>query len=360
MLDALPIWILIAILGLAIGVALGFVARWTRFCTLSALETALLGDNWLQLRMWVMAIGVAILGTSLLVYFELIDLGETVHYLPRFAIAGPVLGGLLFGLGMAAVGTCGFGSVLRAGGGDLRGLVTVLVIGVTGYATIRGFLAIPRLTLVEPISIPLAEGENATLPSLIAKATGLAVGDLAFPVALITAATILVWCLSSRSFRHSVPMLTGGTVVGLLVVAGWFVTGYLGNDEFDPQPVESLSFVSATGDTMIYLMTYTGSTVGFGVGLFFGTLVGSFLAALFKSELRLEGFDETREMRRHIGGAVLMGVGGVLSMGCSVGQGLTGVSTLALPSFLALFSMWAGAAIGLHILIHGWTFSSEA
>ena len=136
----------IVALGAAIlGIIVGFTARWTRFCTLSAVETAIYGGNSVQIRMWVFAIAVAAAGTALLVDAGMVDLSETVHLLPRFAIAGPVIGGLLFGLGMAAVGTCGFGSVLRAGGGDLRGLVVVIIIGMVGYMTIRGLFAFPRL-----------------------------------------------------------------------------------------------------------------------------------------------------------------------------------------------------------------------
>ena len=360
MFEDLPVWTLVAFLGGIIGLVLGFTARYTRFCTLSAVETALYGSNWQQMRMWLLAIAVAALGTALLIDRGLVDLSETAHYLPRFALAGPILGGLLFGLGMAAVGTCGFGSILRAGGGDLRGAFTVLIIGVVGYITIRGFLAVPRLTLIEPLSIPLATGETATAASLIALWAGWDHGDIQLPVAIAACLAMILWCFSSKAFRRNGTMVLGGVTVGLAVVAGWYATGYIGADDFDPQPVESISFVAAAGSTVIYLMTYTGATVSFPVGLFAGVLVGSFFAAWIKHEIRLEGFDEPREMRRHLVGAVLMGSGGVLSMGCSIGQGLSGVSTLALPSFLALISMWIGAAVGLHILIHGWPSLARA
>ncbi|MDJ0685761.1 MAG: YeeE/YedE family protein [Alphaproteobacteria bacterium] len=354
MLEDLPIWTLVASLGALIGAVLGFTARFTRFCTLSAVETALYGGNWRQIRMWLLAIAVAALGTAILVDRGLVDLSETAHYLPRVAIAGPVIGGFLFGLGMSAVGTCGFGSILRVGGGDLRGLVAVIVIGLVGYMTIRGLLAIPRLTLIEPLSIPLPQGENASIGALFAMATGWDREAIQLPVAVVVSGALAVWCLAGADFRRNPKMVSGGVIVGLVVVAGWFVTGYIGADDFDPQPVESVSFVAAAGSAVIYLMTYTGSTVSFPVGLVAGVLVGSFLAAWVKHELRLEGFDEPREMRRHLGGAVLMGAGGVIAMGCSIGQGLSGVSTLAVPSFLALLSIWAGAAVGLRILIHGW------
>ncbi|RVU38168.1 YeeE/YedE family protein [Hwanghaeella grinnelliae] len=360
MFEDVPIQSIVASIGAIIGLIFGYIGRITRFCTLSAVETAVYGEHWVQMRMWVFAIAVAILGTFLLVQYDLVDLSNTVHMLPRVAILGPILGGLIFGVGMAAVGTCGFGSALRAGSGDLRGLMTVGIIAIVGYMTIRGFLAIPRQTLIEPLSFSLPAGATATVHGLLALAFDLEPDALAMPVSLLMTAALAIWCLKDTEFRTNRRALFGSVMVGLLVVAGWFATGYIGADEFEPQPTESLSFVAAASSTLIYFMTFTGATISFGVGMLLGVFGGSFLAARQKNEVRLEGFDEPREMRRHIAGAILMGFGGVLSMGCSIGQGLTGVSTLAVPSFLALFSMWLGAALGLHILIHGWTLSARA
>ncbi len=360
MLEDIPIQSVVAALGAVLGLVFGYIGRITRFCTLSAVETAVYGDHWVQMRMWVFAIAVAILGTLMLVEFDLIDLSGTVHMLPRVAIVGPIFGGLIFGLGMAAVGTCGFGSALRAGSGDMRGLMTVGIIAMVGYTTIRGFLSIPRQSLIEPLSFPLPAGATATVHGLLGLAFDTDATVLALPVSICCALALALWCLKDGEFRANRRAICGSVIVGLLVVAGWFVTGNIGADEFEPQQTESLSFVAAASSTLIYFMTYTGATITFGVGMLLGVFVGSFLAAWQKNELRLEGFDEPREMRRHIAGAVMMGVGGVLSMGCSIGQGLTGVSTLAVPSFLALISMWIGAAMGLHVLIHGWTLSARA
>lgn len=358
MFDDLPIPVLMAAIGAVIGIVLGFVARTARFCTLSAVETAWYGNDRTQLRMWVFAIAAAVAGTLVLTETGLVNLSSTVHLLPRIALAGPILGGFLFGLGMAAVGTCSFGAVLRAGGGDMRGLVVFLIVGVFGYMTVRGFLAIPRMSTVEVLSVPLPEGANSTLGALAAMAAG--TDALALPVSVLAVIALAMWCLKAPSFRGNPLAVLGSAAVGLLVVAGWYTTGHIGADDFDPQPVESLSFVAASGSTVMYFMTFTGSAISFPIGLVLGVFLGAFLAAWRKDELRMDGFDDSREMRRHMIGAVLMGVGGVMSMGCSVGQGLTGVSTLAVPSFLALVSMWAGAVIGLHVLIYGWTPSSQA
>jgi hypothetical protein len=198
-------------------------------------------------------------------------------------------------------------------------------------------------------------GTDSTLSTLIVDIAGIGSDAVKLPIALAAAIAMTAWCFLDREFRTNLKAVLGGLVVGLTVAGGWFVSGYIGGDEFNPQPVQSLSFVAAAGSTVIYLMTFTGATVTFGAGLLFGVLLGSFLAAWRFDELRLEAFDDPREMRRHLTGAVLMGVGGVLSMGCSIGQGLSGVSTLALPSFLALLSIWGGAALGLKLLFDGWS-----
>lgn len=351
--DALPLPTLMALLGGGVGLTLGFVARSTRFCTLSAIETAAYGGNFIQLRMWVFAIAIAASCVLAMRSFGWIDLSESVHMQSRIAILGPILGGLMFGLGMAAVGTCSFGAILRGAGGDLRGLVVAIFVGLTGYVTIRGLLAPVRMTLVEPASIPLASGTSSSIGDLTSLVTGDHSGALSLMVSVLAIAAMFVWCLKDRDYRIHQKALLGAFVVGLSIAAGWFVTGFIGSDDFDPQPVGSATFVAASSETIMYLMTFTGDTMDFNVGLFLGVFAGGFLAAWRKRELRLEGFDDTREMRRHLLGACLMGVGGVLAMGCSIGQGLTGVSTLALPSFLALFSIWGGALLGLHILFNG-------
>ncbi len=353
--DLLPLPTWMALLGGGIGLILGYVARSTRFCTLSAIETAAYGGNFIQLRMWVFAIALAAACVMVMTALGWVDLARSVHMQSRIALLGPVLGGLMFGLGMAAVGTCSFGAILRGSGGDLRGLTVAVLVGITGYMTIRGLLAPARMALIEPASIPLPSGTDASLGSLTALLTGDNGDSLPLFASLIAIAVMVVWCLKDRDYRSHKKALAGATLVGLAVAAGWYVTGYLGMDDFEPQPVGSATFVAASSDTMMYLMTFTGDTIDFNVGLFLGVLVGGFLAAWKNNELRLEGFDDTREMRRHLVGACLMGVGGVLAMGCSIGQGLTGASTLALPSFLALFAIWGGALIGLHILFNGWS-----
>ena len=353
LLEDLPTPTLMGVLGFATGIAFGYIARLHRFCTLSAIESALYGGAWLQARMWALAIAVAVLCTHGLHASGLIDLTQSFHLLPRIMWFSPIIGGLLFGLGMAAVGTCGFGALLRAGGGDMRGMVVVLVIGVTGYMTMRGLLGMPRAWLADAQAIALAEGWDASLTSLAAWASGYGVAEVRMPVALTVSGLIALWCLGDRQFRRNRRSVFAGAAIGGLITFGWFATGYLGQSDFDPQPLASLGFVAPVGDSLLYLMTFTGSAISFGIASVLGTMLGAVLAAWRKHELRMDAFDDVREMRRHLLGAVLMGVGGVLAMGCTIGQGLSGVSTLAIPSFFALGSIVAGAVLGLRILVAG-------
>lgn len=349
----LPVSVVMGVCGGLVGLLAGYVARSQRFCTLSAIETAVYGNSWGQARMWMLAIALAMVGTNALHVAGLVDLTATFHLAPRIAWLGPVVGGVMFGLGMAAVGNCGFGCLLRAAGGDMRAMMVVLVIAISGYMTIRGLLALARIPLIEPTTIPLAAGQEASLPAVLAGLFGGGPDDWRATAALAVCAVILIWVLRDAAFRRRPALIATGIAIGLLVVAGWGTTGILGADPFDPQPLQSLGFIAPVGRTVIYLMTYTGATIDFGIATILGVIAGGFLAAVRRRDCRLEAFDDAREMRRHLAGGLLMGIGGVVSMGCTIGQGLSGLSTLALPSALALVSMVAGAVLGLKLLVMG-------
>jgi len=349
----LPVATLMGILGALAGLVIGFVARRLKFCTLSSIESALYGNNWVQARSWGLAIAVAILSTHLLDHYGFIQIGESFHLSPRIAIAGPIVGGIMFGMGMAAVGTCGFGAVLRSAGGDMRAAMVLITVAVFGYMTMRGIIGVMRMAVIEPFTIPLEEGYDASFAALTAQFLGGEIADFRLVTAIVISLLIAVWCLKDRKFRSNPAAVAGGTIVGLIVAFGWFSTGYIGADDFDPQPLRSLGFVSPSAESLVYLMTFTGATIEFGIGATFGTVAGGFLAAISRRQFRLEAFDDPREMLRHLIGAAMMGIGGVTAIGCTVGQGLSGVSTLAIPSFVALASIIVGAIIGLKLLMHG-------
>lgn len=349
----LSVTTIVALLGGLGGVLLGFVARRLRFCTLSAIESAAFGADFTQARMWALAIAVSILGTQGLHLAGVIDLTDSFHISNEINWLGAIAGGLIFGLGMAAIGTCSFGSLLRLGGGDLRAFFDMLVIGVVGYMTMRGLTGIFREEVIEATAYVLPAGTLQDLPGLLSAVSGISELGLRTVLSVAISGGILFWCFRDPLFRARPLAALGGFLVGLVIVSGWLITGVAGNDPFEPQPLGSYTYIRPVGDGLVYLMTFSGSTITFGIGTVFGTLVGASLAAVTSGEANWEGFDDLREMRRHLFGAAAIGFGGVVAMGCTIGQGVTGVGTLALTSFLALASIWIGGIVGVRMLVYG-------
>ncbi|WP_415236019.1 YeeE/YedE family protein [Sneathiella sp.] len=342
----IPISTLMAIAGFLIGGIAGYTARMNQFCTFGAIEDARLSGEWRRMRLWVFTIAIAIIGTTLLFYFQLIDLKQSMHWRADLIWVSLIVGGLCFGFGMAQVGTCPYGALVRLGTGDLRSLVTLLVIGVTGYMTMRGLMAGARVA-IENVGLQSDAAGSLSIPALLgfnSMVSYLVIG-------LLIAGGLLVWCFKGVDFRRSVKSQMAGLVIGLCVVSGWFVTGNIGQDEFDPQRLVSLSFISATADGLMYLMTFSGSTINFAIGSVGGVVLGSLIGSMQRRQFKLEAFDDSREMRRHLIGGALMGIGGIMAMGCTVGQGISGVSTLSLGSLIAFASIFVGAVLGLHYLL---------
>ncbi len=176
----------------------------------------------------------------------------------------------------------------------------------------------------------------------------------------VVSAALVIFAFSHLAFRRSPGQAAAGVVVGLLVAAGWFTTGYLGADDFNPAPVASLTFIAPIADTLQYAMLSTGLTLNFGIATVTGVFAGSLVTALLTGRFRLEGFNSPRHMLRSAGGAALMGAGGAMAYGCSIGQGLTGLSTLALPSFVAVAGIMLGTAAGLRGALRVQPLAAEA
>ncbi len=346
--DLLPPFLLRTLLGLGLGLALGFVARRGRFCAVGAMEDALYQNDTRRMRMWLVAIAVAIAGTQVLMLTSGFDVSKSIYVATRLDWSGLIIGGFLFGLGMTLVGTCGMGSLLRLGGGDLRALVVFLVMAVAAMATLRGFLGLLRIQIVEPLSITLSGVSSQRLPDLLGLSPG-AAAALAFAIAAATLA--MAAGLRGRAFLRSPLHVATGVAVGLLVVAGWWATGVAGFDEFDTRRVESFTFVAPIGETMLYAMLTTALTPDFPVGAVIGVVLGSWLASVSGGTFRWETPGDRNELGRHVLGAALMGFGGITALGCTVGQGLTGLSTLSIGSVLAVLSILAGGRVGLYWLV---------
>lgn len=344
---------MVALCGGGLGLIAGWVARRARFCTFGAVEDMVMTGDLRRLKCWGLAIATAMLAVQVMHVAGVARIDTTFYLQPYFHWAGAIVGGFLFGIGMALIGTCGFGTLVRLGGGDLRAFVTLLVMGMTAYMTGGGITSYIRIYGLESLSLDLSAFGGQGIAHLIAGFTGQSPSELWIPVALILSAVILSWSFSPAGSRCRARDVVTGIVLGLTVAGGFAVTGILGNDPFEPIRVRSLSYVLPPGQTAVYLMTYYGSTISFGIALVFGTIAGSFAAAVSKRELRVEAYDDAREMRRHLLGAFLMGFGGVTAYGCTIGQGMSGISTLSMTSVLAMGSIMLGAIAGLYYVLSG-------
>jgi uncharacterized protein len=344
----------VALWGFLAAVVFGAVANKTNFCTMGAVSDWVhMGDK-NRLRAWFLAIGVAILGSQTLQALGYIDLGKSIYLTSNFGWLGHLLGGFLFGVGMTLAGGCGQRTLVRVGGGNLKSVVVMLFLGITAYMTLRGLLAPARINGIEVTNVDLAarQIQDQSLVTLLG-AAGVGITPVVhwIVVALVGGGFIL-FALASREFWNSRKDLAAGIVIGLIIVAGWYITGKIGNDEFEPVRLESYTFVAPVAENINYLMTYTGSTINFGVAAVLGVLAGSFLYAVFSGNFRIETFSTREDMIKHITGGIFMGTGGVLALGCTIGQGVSGMSTLALGAVMTLTMIIFGAALTMKTEYH--------
>lgn len=339
---------LVAVAGGAIGIACGFTVRRARLCTYAALESAMIGHDWRRMRVFGLALAAALALTQALIAAGWFSGAETAFLPDRVAVAATLIGGALFGLGMALVGTCAFGSLLRLGGGDLRSLVVILVYAAIAYATMRGALAPLRL-YAESFATPTPHGEAASLFDVAGATLGF---DLRAPLTLGLAGALLAAFLRDARLRKMPRMILAGLTLGAGVAAGWAITAAA--DDFDAgRRIASLTFVAPVARAVYGGLFDPAVWLDFGVGTVFGAPLGALLAARLNADFRWEAFDDPREMRRHLLGAALMGVGGLLAGGCTIGQGVTAGSLGALTWPLAMLGMAAGARLGMAILVEG-------
>jgi len=336
--------------GLLAGIVLGAVARRHRFCTLSSLERHWYAGDSKGLRTWILAAAVALFVTQLMNAANLLDLQGSFYLAPRLNIAGSAIGGILFGIGMALVGTCGFGALVSLGGGSLRSLIIVAVMGLAALSTQWGPLSILREQLFQPMSISLGNATDQSIPVLLSTMTGL---PIEWPVTLLCLALLFFWVFRNPDFRHDGKAVASGIAIGLCVAFGWLATSQLGRRLFEPVQIESASFVLPPGQLIQNLVFTTGSTPDYGVGLVVGVVAGAALTARIDNDTRWEACDDARELGRHLGGALLMGFGGILAAGCTIGQGVSALSLLAVSAPIVLLSMALGARIGLSWLLEG-------
>jgi len=348
--------VLWAAFGLA--VAFGAIAQRTHFCTMGAVADIVNIGDWTRMRMWVMAIGVAMLGFNAMVAAGWVEAANSIYAGPSLPWLSNIVGGLLFGVGMVLASGCGSRTLVRVGGGNLKSLFVLFVLAVAAYATMRGVLAAARVATLDAAALALPTGQD--LPSLLAHASGASRRALALGLGGGLGLVLLGWGLSRPEGRGA-DVLLAGLGIGAVIVGVWWVSGRLGFVAEHPvtleasflatnsRRMESLSFVAPVAYTMDWLILFsdTSRVLTLGIVSVLGVVLGSAAAALAGGSFRWEGFAGTEDTANHIVGAMLMGVGGVTAMGCTIGQGLSGVSTLALGSFLALGGILAGGVLGV-------------
>lgn len=335
--------------GFLCGLLAGGAARYGRLCTMGAIEDALIGGDYRGAKAWGLAVAVGIATTQAVTALGLADISTAIYLSPRLHVFAVVLGGLLFGLGMTLAGTCSFGLIVRAGGGDLRAAVAAVLVGVFAFAATTGALATLRLGLWETGVLSLAVPRPAGVVSVVRSMVG---APLAWGLVAIVCLGLCGAALSDPRLRKRPRLLASAAGLGLAVTLGWIVTS-TAVDAMTLDRVESLSFVAPVGRALLQLMIEPFRNIGFGVAALGGVALGSATVAALRREFRWEAFDDPREMRRHILGAVLMGTGGVLAQGCTIGQGLSAASALAISAPIFLLSVVLGARVGLWHLIEG-------
>ncbi|QIL81191.1 YeeE/YedE family protein [Diaphorobacter sp. HDW4A] len=339
--------------GFALGCAFGAAARLSRFCLLRGLR------EWLTptapqarrhgapaLQAFALALAIALLATQWLAQAGQIDLGTAQTVRGNISVVGMLIGGLLFGIGMTLARACGARALVLLAGGNLRALITLLCMAMAAQATLTGVLFPVRQWLQ---GFGLVTLPHATLPALLQQGAGLpSMAALIVAVGLPVAA-LLAYALWQPALRRSAAQLVGAIVIGALVAAGWWITGHVGIDPFEPVPLTSLSFVGPVAEALLYLQLAVGRTLNIGPAIVVGTLCGAAAMALVTRTARWEGFDSPARFAASAIGGLLMGLGGVLAVGCTIGQGLSGLSTLAIASLPAVFGIAAGAVLTIQI-----------
>jgi uncharacterized protein len=329
--------------GFATGLAFGVVGLLSGFCLMSGLRDWWTAEDGRKIRSYSVALAIAIFGTQVLAGVGIVDITKSLYLQPSFSAPLIFAGGVLFGFGMVLSNGCASRALVLLGKGNLRSLVVIALIGIAAQMTLKGLLAPARLAILQWTQI---SPKAVSVPALLSM-MGLDGLVARIAVTLIAGAALLAFAFSDRRFRQAYGLIAAGLAVGLLVTAGWLTTGWLGADEFNPIAVASLTFISPIADTLQYAMLSTGLTLNFGIAVVTGVVTGSLLTSLLTGRFALEGYSSAQHMVRSIAGAALMGIGGAMAYGCSVGQGLTGLSTLAMPSLVAVAGILTGAAVGL-------------
>jgi uncharacterized membrane protein YedE/YeeE len=352
--------------GFALAFVFGAVANKSNFCIMGAVSDVVNMGHWGRMRMWLLTIAVALIGANLLYFAGLIDLSKSVYRRPTIPWLSLLVGGSLFGVGMTLAAGCVNKNLIRFGAGSLRSLVVLAFMAIAAYMTLKGLFAQWRTTWLDPVAIDLSSlgMKDQGLPALLARASGLPERSAILAATLPLGAGLLLFVFSDKRFRGNALQVLGSLTLGLLVVAAWYLSGHIGHGEnpdtletvyfaTNTRTIESMSFVAPTAYTLELLMLWTDKSLhlSLGIATVLGVVAGSFVYALASGKFQWEGFASLSDLRSQLAGAVLMGFGGVTAMGCTVGQGMSGLSTLAIGSFIAVAGIVAGAVATMKVML---------
>jgi uncharacterized membrane protein YedE/YeeE len=328
--------------GLLVGFVFGACAQRSRFCLRAAVIEFSQGQLGTKVAIWLITFSAALAATQLAISTGLLDVGEARQLAARGSLSGSIIGGLMFGAGMVMARGCASRLLVLSGTGNLRALVTGLILTIVSQASLRGVLSPVRETLSELWTVQ--GGPSRNLLSIVHAGPWLgAMFGLAG----------LVWAFwLARRARVEISAVLSAVGVGVAVFAGWLITYVMSQHSFNPITIKSVSFTGPSADTLMGLINSPSVPLGFDTGLVPGVFVGALIASLIGREWKLQGFHDGASMRRYAAGAVLMGFGGMLAGGCAVGAGVTGGAIFAVTAWLALVSMWAGALV-THLIMDG-------
>ena len=348
---------------LSLSMVLGAVLHATHFCTMGAISDVVLMHDTTRLKQWGLAAAVAMLGFAAMHWAGWIDPRQSIYGSDKLLWLSSLVGGGLFGIGMVLASGCTSKSLVRLGAGNLKSLVVLLVMGLFGIATLKGLLAVWRVNGLE--TTYMHAPAQAFVGSWLALKTGWTVPQASAAAAIFLGGALLLWSLQGRSIGYR-PMVWGGAGVGMVVVALWWITGVLGHGLEHPETLEeffvatasgrmeSFSFTSPVGMVLDAFMYFSEGSKRLTVGMVsvFGVVMGACTHAIWTRSFRWEGFVNRADLVRHVLGGALMGVGGVTAMGCTIGQGLSGLSTLSWMSGLTLLAIGLGAWLTLILQMH--------
>jgi uncharacterized membrane protein YedE/YeeE len=326
--------------GLMIGLAFGACAQQSRFCMRAAVIETATGQIGERFHVWFLTFATAILATQFLIYTGTLDVSEARQLSATGSLSGALIGGVLFGTGMILARGCSSRILVLSATGNLRALVTGLVLAVVAQASLRGILSPARQNLTELWTVPGGGSRDLIAVLGLGGQSGLLIAIAGFALAIAIAA------------RKGIPRCGwgGGFSIGVVAALAWTITYKLSQQTFDPTPVQGISFVGPSADTLIGLINTPTLPLGFDLGLIPGVFVGSLIACIVTGEFVLQGFEGGPNMIRYLIGGALMGFGGMLAGGCTVGAALTGSSVFSLTAWVAMASMWvSGAAVHLFL-----------